>query len=69
MCPEGGALLLTGTNGYLHLLTLKVTLPLLLLGVDVGGQIYSNRKLSFLFCDDVTAIVTSLSDTLGVLTT
>ncbi|XP_071320771.1 U3 small nucleolar RNA-associated protein 18 homolog [Trachinotus anak] len=23
VCPEGGALLLTGTNGYLHLLTLK----------------------------------------------
>ncbi len=30
VCPEGGALLLTGTNGYLHLLTLKVTLLLLL---------------------------------------
>lgn len=28
VCPEGGTLLLTGTNGYLHLLTLKVR-PLL----------------------------------------
>lgn len=27
MSPEGGALLLSGTNGYLHLLTLKVTPP------------------------------------------
>ncbi|XP_035760220.1 U3 small nucleolar RNA-associated protein 18 homolog, partial [Neolamprologus brichardi] len=27
VCPEGGALLLTGTNGYLHVLTLKVTPP------------------------------------------
>lgn len=26
VCPEGGALLLTGTNGYLHMLTLKVSL-------------------------------------------
>lgn len=24
VCPEGGALLLTGTRGYLHLLSLKV---------------------------------------------
>jgi len=29
VCPDGGALLLTGTSGYLHLLTLKVTLLLL----------------------------------------
>lgn len=38
MCPDGGALLLSGTNGYLHLLTLKVTLP----------------PLVFLTCDVIT---------------
>lgn len=27
VCPEGGALLLSGTSGYLHLLTLKVRPP------------------------------------------
>ena len=30
MCPEGDVLLLPGTSGYLHLLTLKVSLTLTL---------------------------------------
>lgn len=44
VCPDGGALLLTGTNGYLHMLTLKVLLLLLvLLLLSVTNQ------LSFFF--------------------
>ena len=72
VCPEGGALLLTGTNGYLHLLTLKVTLLLLLLLLLFLGsprppvvccrcwQKYSNRKFLLLLCVCVCVCVCRL---------
>ncbi|XP_068458038.1 U3 small nucleolar RNA-associated protein 18 homolog isoform X3 [Clinocottus analis] len=43
VCPEGGALLLTGTNGYLHLLTLKTkeVVRSMKLNGDVVGVAFS----------------------------
>ncbi|XP_051275949.1 U3 small nucleolar RNA-associated protein 18 homolog isoform X2 [Dicentrarchus labrax] len=43
VCPEGGALLLTGTNGYLHLLTLKTkeVVRSLKINGDVSGVAFS----------------------------
>ncbi|XP_074513484.1 U3 small nucleolar RNA-associated protein 18 homolog [Sebastes fasciatus] len=44
VCPEGGALLLTGTNGYLHLLTLKTkeVVRSLKINGDVSGVAFSH---------------------------
>ncbi|KAK2833936.1 hypothetical protein Q5P01_017825 [Channa striata] len=44
VCPEGGALLLTGTNGYLHLLTLKTkeVVRSMKLNGTVSGVAFSN---------------------------
>lgn len=44
VCPEGGALLLTGTNGYLHLLTLKTKEVVRSMKVngDVSGVAFSH---------------------------
>ncbi|KAF1380236.1 hypothetical protein PFLUV_G00184740 [Perca fluviatilis] len=43
VCPEGGTLLLTGTNGYLHLLTLKTkeVVSSLKINGDVSGVAFS----------------------------
>lgn len=43
VCPEGGALLLTGTNGYLHLLTLKTkeVVHSMKINGDVSGVAFS----------------------------
>lgn len=43
VCPEGGALLLTGTNGYLHLLTLKTkeVVRSMKINGDVSGVAFS----------------------------
>ncbi|XP_041813327.1 U3 small nucleolar RNA-associated protein 18 homolog [Chelmon rostratus] len=43
VCPEGGALLLTGTNGYLHLLTLKTkeVIGSMKMNGDVSGVAFS----------------------------
>ncbi|XP_015830006.3 U3 small nucleolar RNA-associated protein 18 homolog [Nothobranchius furzeri] len=49
VCPDGGELLLTGTNGYLHLLTLKTNevIRSLKINGDVSGVAFSHdgRKL------------------------
>ncbi|XP_038161620.1 U3 small nucleolar RNA-associated protein 18 homolog [Cyprinodon tularosa] len=44
VCPEGGALLLTGTNGYLHLLTLKTNevVRSMKINGDVSGAAFSH---------------------------
>ncbi|XP_044037158.1 U3 small nucleolar RNA-associated protein 18 homolog isoform X2 [Siniperca chuatsi] len=44
VCPEGGALLLTGTNGYLHLLTLKTkeVVRSMKMNGDVSGVAFSH---------------------------
>uniref|UniRef100_A0A8C2ZNP1 U3 small nucleolar RNA-associated protein 18 homolog n=1 Tax=Cyclopterus lumpus TaxID=8103 RepID=A0A8C2ZNP1_CYCLU len=44
VCPEGGALLLTGTNGYLHLLTLqtKEVIRSMKINGDVVGVAFSH---------------------------
>lgn len=44
VCPEGGALLLTGTNGYLHLLTLqtKEVVRSMKINGDVSGVAFSH---------------------------
>nr|XP_020478820.1 U3 small nucleolar RNA-associated protein 18 homolog [Monopterus albus] len=44
VCPEGGALLLTGTSGYLHLLTLKTkeVVHSMKINGDVSGVAFSN---------------------------
>ncbi|XP_054463843.1 U3 small nucleolar RNA-associated protein 18 homolog [Anoplopoma fimbria] len=44
VCPEGGALLLTGTNGYLHLLTLKTkeVIRSMKINGDVSGVAFSH---------------------------
>ncbi|XP_070779627.1 U3 small nucleolar RNA-associated protein 18 homolog [Enoplosus armatus] len=44
VCPEGGALLLTGTNGYLHLLTLKTkeVVCSMKMNGDVSGIAFSH---------------------------
>ncbi|XP_070703390.1 U3 small nucleolar RNA-associated protein 18 homolog [Pempheris klunzingeri] len=44
VCPEGGALLLTGTNGYLHLLTLKTkeVVHSMKINGDVSGVAFSH---------------------------
>lgn len=43
VCPDGGALLLTGTNGYLHLLTLKTNevIRSMKINGDVSGVSFS----------------------------
>uniref|UniRef100_A0A3P9B750 U3 small nucleolar RNA-associated protein 18 homolog n=1 Tax=Maylandia zebra TaxID=106582 RepID=A0A3P9B750_9CICH len=43
VCPEGGALLLTGTNGYLHVLTLKTkeVVRSMKINGDVSGVAFS----------------------------
>ncbi|XP_047212174.1 U3 small nucleolar RNA-associated protein 18 homolog [Girardinichthys multiradiatus] len=43
VCPDGGALLLTGTNGYLHLLTLKTNEVVCSMKIngDVSGVAFS----------------------------
>ncbi|XP_029692784.1 U3 small nucleolar RNA-associated protein 18 homolog isoform X2 [Takifugu rubripes] len=43
VCPEGGALLLSGTNGYLHLLTLKTkeVISSMKINGDVGAVAFS----------------------------
>ncbi|KAK2894280.1 U3 small nucleolar RNA-associated protein 18 homolog [Channa argus] len=44
VCPEGGTLLLTGTNGYLHLLTLKTkeVVRSMKMNGNVSGVAFSN---------------------------
>uniref|UniRef100_A0A671W2L4 U3 small nucleolar RNA-associated protein 18 homolog n=1 Tax=Sparus aurata TaxID=8175 RepID=A0A671W2L4_SPAAU len=44
VCPEGGALLLTGTNGYLHLLTLKTkeVVRSMKINGDISGVAFSH---------------------------
>ncbi|XP_026204550.1 U3 small nucleolar RNA-associated protein 18 homolog [Anabas testudineus] len=44
VCPDGGALLLTGTNGYLHLLTLKTkeVVRSMKMNGNVSGVAFSN---------------------------
>ncbi|KAK5607832.1 hypothetical protein CRENBAI_010464, partial [Crenichthys baileyi] len=44
VCPDGGALLLTGTNGYLHLLTLKTNEVVCSMKIngDVSGVAFSH---------------------------
>ncbi|XP_041859481.1 U3 small nucleolar RNA-associated protein 18 homolog [Melanotaenia boesemani] len=44
VCPDGGALLLTGTNGYLHLLTLKTkeVVRSMKINGDISGVAFSH---------------------------